>query len=122
MKLGRSFRYAGTTPIDSDVEVVRDRVHSIHAGQRLLTPEVREIAASLPQQRTPLSKRSREVNIRGNMGARRNGPRRVARKRRFTTLEPDLKGLSMTTGMAVTKIASPDMARLFGLQPTAERY
>jgi hypothetical protein len=59
-------------PLIRMLEVVRDRVDSIHAGQRTLTAEVREIRASLPQQRKPLSKRSQEVHIRATW-ARRNG-------------------------------------------------
>jgi hypothetical protein len=59
-------------PLIRILEVVRDRVDSIHAGQRILTAEVREIRASLPQQRKPLSRRSQEVHIRATW-ARRNG-------------------------------------------------
>ncbi len=59
-------------PLIRMLEVVRDRVDSLHAGQRTLTAEVREIRASLPQQRKPLSKRSQEVHIRATW-ARRNG-------------------------------------------------
>jgi hypothetical protein len=41
-------------PLIRMLEMVRDRVDSIHAGQRTLTVEVREIQASLPRQGKPL--------------------------------------------------------------------
>lgn len=59
-------------PLIRMLEVVRERVESIHAGQRTLTAEVREIRANLPQQRKPLSRRTREIHIRATW-ARRNG-------------------------------------------------
>jgi hypothetical protein len=45
-------------PLLRMLEIVRDRVESIHAGQRSMTAEIREIKANLPQQRKPLSPRT----------------------------------------------------------------
>ena len=59
-------------PLLRMLELVRDRVDSIHAGQRALTSEVREIKANLPMQRRPLSKRAQEIHVRATW-SRRNG-------------------------------------------------
>jgi hypothetical protein len=59
-------------PLIHMLEVVRERVEAIHAGQRELSAEVRDIKASLPQQRRPLSVRTQEIHIRATW-ARRNG-------------------------------------------------
>ena len=59
-------------PLLRMLEVVRDRVESIHASQRAVTAELREIRANLPAQRRPLSTRSQEIHVRATR-ARRNG-------------------------------------------------
>src|SRR6266852_4247013 len=59
-------------PLIRILEVVRDRVESIHAGQRTMVEELRDIKANLPKQRKPLSKRSQAIHIRVT-AARRNG-------------------------------------------------
>ena len=52
------------------LEIVRDRVESIHAGQRSMADELREIKASLPQQRKPLSPKVQDIRV---IWSRRNG-------------------------------------------------
>ena len=59
-------------PLIRMLEVVRDRVESIHAGQRTMVEELRDIKANLPKQRKPLSKRAQGIHIRVT-AARRNG-------------------------------------------------
>jgi hypothetical protein len=59
-------------PLLRMLEVVEDRVESIHAGQKSLTAEVREIRANLPAQRKPLSRRTQQVHISATW-TRRNG-------------------------------------------------
>lgn len=59
-------------PLFLMLEVVRDRVESIHAGQRVVTAELKEIMASLPAQRRPLSRRAQEMHVRA-IWSRRNG-------------------------------------------------
>jgi hypothetical protein len=59
-------------PLLQILEVVRDRVESLHAGQREVTAELREIEANLPLQRRPLSRRAQELHVRV-IWARRNG-------------------------------------------------
>ena len=54
------------------LEVVCDRVESIHAGQRAFAADLREIRANLSQQRRPASKRTEEIHMRA-VWARRNG-------------------------------------------------
>ncbi len=59
-------------PLLRMLEVVRDRVESIHAGQRAVAAELKDIKANLPQQRRPLSSRAQDLHIRATW-ARRNG-------------------------------------------------
>ena len=59
-------------PLLRILEIVGDRVESIHASQRAVTAELREIKANLPAQRRPLSTRSQEIPVRATW-ARRNG-------------------------------------------------
>lgn len=59
-------------PLIRMLEVVRDRVESIHAGQRNLSAELKDIKANLPLQRRPLSRRAQEIHILA-IGSRRNG-------------------------------------------------
>ena len=59
-------------PLLQMLEVVRDRVESIHAGQRVVTAELKEIKASLPLQRRPLSRKTQELHVRV-VWSRRNG-------------------------------------------------
>lgn len=54
------------------LEIVRDRVDAVQAGQRLVVAELRDIRANLPMQRRPISKRTEEIHIRATW-ARRNG-------------------------------------------------
>ena len=59
-------------PLIRMLEVVRDKVESIHAGQRAVAADLKDIKANLPMQRRPLSKRAQAVHIRA-IWARRNG-------------------------------------------------
>ena len=59
-------------PLIRMLEVVRERVESIHAGQRSMTEELREIRQNLPQQRRPLSPRTQALHVSVTLG-RRNG-------------------------------------------------
>ena len=59
-------------PLLRILEVVRDRVESIHATQRSLTVELRDIRANLPVQRRPLSKRAQQLHVLATW-TRRNG-------------------------------------------------
>jgi hypothetical protein len=59
-------------PLIRMLEVVKDKVDAIHAGQKTLVAEVREIRVNLPAQRRPLSKRTQGIHIRATW-ARRNG-------------------------------------------------
>jgi hypothetical protein len=59
-------------PLLRMLEVVRDRVETIHAGQRSISAELRDIRANLPRQRKPLSVRTQEIHIRATW-SRRNG-------------------------------------------------
>ena len=59
-------------PLLRMLEVVRDRVEQVHAGQRALADEMREIRRSLPQQRRPVSAKTEAVHIRVT-SSRRNG-------------------------------------------------
>jgi hypothetical protein len=54
------------------LEIVRDRVESLHAGQKAVQVELKEIRKKLPQQRRPLSAKRQEIHIRATW-ARRNG-------------------------------------------------
>jgi hypothetical protein len=54
------------------LEIVRDRVESIHSGQRLVTAELKAIRDNLPAQRKPLSQRTQEIHVRATW-FRRNG-------------------------------------------------
>jgi hypothetical protein len=54
------------------LEIVRDRVESIHASQRTITEELRTIKTSLPMQRKPLSRRTQAIHIQATL-TRRNG-------------------------------------------------
>jgi hypothetical protein len=54
------------------LELVRDRVESIHASQRTITEELRNIKTSLPMQRKPLSRRTQSIHIQATL-TRRNG-------------------------------------------------
>jgi hypothetical protein len=59
-------------PLIRMLEVVRDRVESIHAGQRAVAADLRDIRLNLPLQRRPLSKRSMEIHVQV-IARRRNG-------------------------------------------------
>jgi hypothetical protein len=59
-------------PLIRMLEIVRDRVEAIHTGQRELSAQVRDIKASLPKQRKPLSPRTQDIHLRVTW-ARRNG-------------------------------------------------
>ncbi len=59
-------------PLLQVLEAVRDRVESLHAGQRVVTAELKEIKANLPLQRRPLSRKTQELHIRV-IWSRRNG-------------------------------------------------
>src|SRR5579872_1682602 len=59
-------------PLIRMLEIVRDRVESIHASQHTIEQQLKNIAVSLPVQRKPLSRRSQELHIRV-IAARRNG-------------------------------------------------
>lgn len=59
-------------PLLRMLEVVRERVESIHAGQRAVAADLRDIRANLPMQRRPLSKRSMEIHVQV-IARRRNG-------------------------------------------------
>jgi len=59
-------------PLLRMLEVVRDRVESIHAGQRTIAEELRTIKTSLPMQRRPLSKRTQAIHLHATL-TRRNG-------------------------------------------------
>jgi hypothetical protein len=59
-------------PLIRMLEVVRDRVEAVHAGQKTLTAEVRDIKANLPLLRRPLSRRAQELHLRV-IWSRRNG-------------------------------------------------
>ena len=59
-------------PLLRMLEVVRDRVEQVHAGQRALAEEVREMRRSLPQQRRPVSSKTEALHIRVTF-SRRNG-------------------------------------------------
>jgi hypothetical protein len=54
------------------LEIVRDRVESIHASQRTITEELRTIKTSLPMQRKPLSRRTQAIHLQTTL-TRRNG-------------------------------------------------
>jgi hypothetical protein len=54
------------------LEIVKDRVESIHAGQRSMAEELRAIKTSLPMQRKPLSRRTQAIQIHATL-TRRNG-------------------------------------------------
>ena len=54
------------------LEIVRDRVESIHAAQRAITEGLRDLKASLPMQRKPLSKRAQQLHVLA-VATRRNG-------------------------------------------------
>jgi hypothetical protein len=54
------------------LEIVRDRVESIHASQRTLQEQLRDIKVSLPMQRKPLSKRTQALHLHAVL-TRRNG-------------------------------------------------
>lgn len=51
-------------PLIRMLEVVRDRVESIHASQHTLAEELRDIRANLPLQRRPLSRKAQLLHIR----------------------------------------------------------
>ncbi len=59
-------------PLIRMLEVVRDRVETIEAGQRTIVGELREIRQSLPQQRRPLSPKTQALHVAVTL-ARRNG-------------------------------------------------
>ena len=59
-------------PLLRMLELVRDRVETIHAGQNAVTAALKEIRANLPAQRRPLSPRTQELHIRATW-SRRNG-------------------------------------------------
>jgi len=50
-------------PLLRMLEIVRDRVESIHASQRTVVEELRTIKIALPMQRKPLSKRAQALHI-----------------------------------------------------------
>jgi hypothetical protein len=45
-------------PLLRVLEIVRDRVESIHSSQRMIAEELRNIRTGLPMQRRPLSRRT----------------------------------------------------------------
>jgi hypothetical protein len=49
------------------LELVREPVESIHAGQKKLIGEVRDIRRNLPIKRKPLSKRAMEIHIKASV-------------------------------------------------------
>lgn len=59
-------------PLIRLLEVVRNQVESIEAGQRTIVDELREIRQNLPQQRRPLSPKTQALHIAVTL-ARRNG-------------------------------------------------
>src|SRR5579862_5067386 len=59
-------------PLLRVLEIVRDRVESIHASQRTLQEQLRDIKVSLPMQRKPLSRRTQQLHIMATL-TRRNG-------------------------------------------------
>jgi hypothetical protein len=59
-------------PLIRMLEIVRERVESIHAGQRSIGDELREIRQSLPQQRRPFSARTQALHVNVTL-KRRNG-------------------------------------------------
>lgn len=54
------------------LELVRDRVEAVQSGQRAIAEELRDIRASLPMQRKPLSPRTEALHVRVTL-TRRNG-------------------------------------------------
>ncbi|MCU1326975.1 MAG: hypothetical protein JWN34_2345 [Bryobacterales bacterium] len=58
-------------PLLRMLEIVRDRVESLHAGQKAVQVELKEIRKNLPQQRRPLSTRTQDIHVRATW-ARRN--------------------------------------------------
>jgi hypothetical protein len=54
------------------LEIVKDRVESIHAGQRTVVEELRALQKSMPMQRKPLSRRTQAIHIHATL-TRRNG-------------------------------------------------
>ncbi len=54
------------------LEVVRDRVDQVQAGQRVVVAELRDIRKNLPAQRKPVSRRTEEIHIAATW-TRRNG-------------------------------------------------
>src|ERR1700712_4026377 len=59
-------------PLLRMLEVVRQRVESIHRGQQAAALELKEIRRNLPLQRRPLSPKTQEIHVRATW-ARRNG-------------------------------------------------
>lgn len=59
-------------PLIRMLEIVRDKVDSLHAGQRSIAEELRGIKTSLPMQRRPLSQRTQSIHIQVTL-TRRNG-------------------------------------------------
>lgn len=54
------------------LEVVRDRVESIHAGQKAVMADLHDVKANLPLQRRAVSKRTEAMHIQA-VWTRRNG-------------------------------------------------
>jgi hypothetical protein len=65
-------RPAEQLPLLRMLEVVRDRVESLHAVQHYIAEGLKDIRANLPVQRRPLSKRTQELHILA-VSTRRNG-------------------------------------------------
>jgi hypothetical protein len=59
-------------PLIRMLEVVRERVDSLHAGQRVIAEQLKDLRESLPRQRRPLSARTQALHIQVT-AARRNG-------------------------------------------------
>ena len=59
-------------PLIRMLEVVRDRVESIHAGQKAVMEDLRDVKANLPMQRRAVSKRTEAIHVLA-VWTRRNG-------------------------------------------------
>lgn len=81
-------------PLLRMLEVVRERVESIHAGQRVVTRELKEIRESLPVQRRPASKRTEEIHILA-IWSRRNGLCPCCQETAVTSATGRLEGAEM---------------------------
>jgi hypothetical protein len=59
-------------PLLRMLEVVRERVERIDAGQQTIAAQLKEISKNLPQQRRPLSRKAQDIHLRATW-SRRNG-------------------------------------------------